>query len=110
MMGIGFAKKRVFGYYIARLRRRSSVVEQGTHKPWVGGSNPPVATISGLLAIANRSFLRFCFFQSYTKKQAQNDQTDEHNQGLRHRTGFRGFETVHSQDKNNPRYLPHQQK
>lgn len=28
----------------ALLRRRSSEVEQGTHKPWVGGSIPPVGT------------------------------------------------------------------
>ena len=33
------------GFVSSRLRRRSSsVVEQGTHKPLVGGSNPPSAT------------------------------------------------------------------
>ena len=42
------------------LRRSSSVVEQGTHKPLVGGSNPPSATnlhrdrIS-MIALAGRS-------------------------------------------------------
>src|SRR6478735_8099617 len=32
-------------YHLVRLsRRRSSAAEQGTHKPSVGGSNPPVVT------------------------------------------------------------------
>ncbi len=59
----------------------SSVVEQRTHKPLVGGSNPPPATISPSMTYEDKeviwwmSFLAYCatsvpLFDGFTRVQA----------------------------------------
>lgn len=42
------------------------------------------------------------FPEPCTEEKGYNHETDEHNQGQGHGTSFRGLETVHSQDENDP--------